>query len=65
MKPEEIQSINDMQTFVEGCINDFDMGIMDKEEFLNLMNRYSMRLYELGQKNPLTTTSPTTKRFTQ
>jgi hypothetical protein len=51
MDVENIQSVNDANRFVEGCINDFESGISTKEETMGLMGKYTARLMELFWEN--------------
>lgn len=50
MKAKQINSINDCQHFVEGCINDFEAGIATKEETINHFKDYTFRIVDLVSK---------------
>ncbi|MFW6247050.1 MAG: hypothetical protein ACOC22_02645 [bacterium] len=47
MKSENINTIEDMQRFVEGCINDFENGIATKKETIKYLKEYTFRVIEL------------------
>lgn len=46
-KAAGINTIESAQVYVEGCINDFVSGVSDKEEFLENMGTYTIRLMNL------------------
>lgn len=35
MKAEDIKSNEDLLNYIEGCVNDFEMGITDRKELMN------------------------------
>lgn len=47
MKAKDITTIGEMQTFVEGCINDFDIGISSKDETMENLRDYTFRILEM------------------
>ena len=47
LEVKNINTIDDMQRFVEGCINDFEAGISTKEETLDHLRDYTLRIMEL------------------
>lgn len=47
MKPENINTIQDMQLYVEGCLNDFEAGISTKIETLGYLKLYTYRIIEI------------------
>lgn len=49
MKAKNINSIQDMQDFVEGCINDFESGEATKKETIRNFKDYTLRIIELSQ----------------
>ncbi len=49
MKVEEITSMGDAEIFVEGCLSDFEAGISTKEEFMENMAEYTLRIVEIAQ----------------
>jgi hypothetical protein len=51
LKVENINSIEDAQNFVEGCINDLYAGISSREETLGYLGEYTARLMELFWEN--------------
>jgi len=53
LKVEDIQTVDDASTFVEGCINDLEAGIATKEETMSHLGKYTGRLMELFWNNAL------------
>jgi len=51
MKPEQIQTLSDAERYVEGCLNDFEMGISTKAETMKYFAQYTGRLNELFWTN--------------
>jgi hypothetical protein len=51
MKPEDINSIEDAQRYVEGCVNDYGAGLSTKGELLGFLGEYTGRLMELFWHN--------------
>jgi light-regulated signal transduction histidine kinase (bacteriophytochrome) len=47
MEAKDINTIQDMQYYVEGCINDLDAGISTKEETIKYFKEYTLRIAEL------------------
>ncbi len=47
MKLENINTIEDAQNYLEGCVNDFDAGISTKEELLGHLGQYTGRIMEV------------------
>jgi len=37
MKPEDVNTIDDLPIYIEGCINDFEFGISDKSETIEAL----------------------------
>ena len=48
LEAKNIKTIEDMQIFVEGCINDFESGISTKEETIRFLKEYTFRVIELS-----------------
>jgi len=56
MKANEINTVEDMENYIEGCLNDFDLGIATKEETIKYFQEYTERLFYLFKPpiiNPL------------
>ena len=51
LKIEDIKTVSDMQRFVEGCINDLDAGVATKEETVNHLKDYTMKVITLIVEN--------------
>lgn len=47
LKPENINSLTDAQIFIEGVLNDLEDGIITKDEALELMGEYTIRIIKL------------------
>lgn len=50
LEAKNIKSIQDMQVFVEGCINDFEFGISDKNETLENLKDYTFHILGINDK---------------
>ena len=50
MNVKNINSIQDMQNFVEGCINDFESGEATKEKTIRNFKDYTLRIIGLSQR---------------
>ena len=50
MKTSHIHTIQDMQRYVEGCINDFETGVSTKDETIDALRDYTIRVIELTVK---------------
>jgi len=51
MKAQDIHTIEQMQRFIEGCINDYEVGIDDKETTIQHLEDYTSRLLEINEKH--------------
>lgn len=51
MKVEEIETLSDANRFVEGVINDFEGGIIDKNETMRLLGAYTGSIMDLFLRN--------------
>ena len=49
MKLKDVKTINQAQYFVEGVINDFEGGILTKEEVLGELGKYTAHCMKLWQ----------------
>jgi hypothetical protein len=47
MKIEDINDIEDAENFILGTLNDFESGIIDKNEAVKLLALYTTRITEL------------------
>lgn len=50
MKIEDIKSVDQMERFVEGCLNDFESGVSTKEETMSLLGDYTIHVIEVARK---------------
>lgn len=48
MEAENINTLDDAERFVEGCLNDLIEGISTKGEIMNQMAKYTGRIGELA-----------------
>lgn len=51
LKAENINTLEDMQNYVEGVINDYEVGISTKKETLSFLKDYTFRVLELCNQN--------------
>lgn len=51
MKVENIETLEEAQRYVEGCVNDYEAGLSTKEELLGYLGKYTGRLMELFWHN--------------
>ena len=51
MKVEEIRTVEDANAFCDGVINDFESGVSDKSETLELLGSYTGRIMEIFWDN--------------
>lgn len=49
LEAKNINTIDDMQNYVEGCLNDMEYGIITKKETLEYLKQYTFRIIELSQ----------------
>ena len=47
MEAKDINTVEDMQRFTEGCVNDFESGICTKEELLKDLKEYTFRIVDI------------------
>ncbi len=47
MKVEDIKTVDDMERFVEGCLNDMDAGIATKAETIRHLADYTVHIVQL------------------
>lgn len=50
MKVENIKNINDMERYLEGCLNDFELGISTKGETMGCLIDYTIKVVELTKE---------------
>lgn len=50
MKLEDVNSIDDVERYLEGCLNDFDAGLSDKTETMNYMGDLILKVYKMALK---------------
>jgi hypothetical protein len=51
MKLKDVKTINQAQYFVEGVINDFEGGILNKEKVLEVLGKYTAHCMKIWQDN--------------
>jgi hypothetical protein len=49
LEAKDIKTIQDMQNFVKGCINDFETEISTKEETIEYLKDYTLKIIELTE----------------
>ena len=47
MKAEDINSVDDCERYLEGCLNDFEFGISTKSETMGYLIEYTLRIIEV------------------
>jgi len=50
MKLEQIVTANDIERYIEGCLNDFEMGISSKEETLIHLAELVVHIYKAAKR---------------
>ena len=50
MKVENIKTADDIERYIEGCINDFEAGISDKVETIIAIAELVIHIYKLALK---------------
>ena len=48
LEVKNIQNLSDAKLFVEGCLNDYSMGEISKDEFMDFMGKYTARICEIA-----------------
>ena len=51
MKLEQINSVDDIKIYIEGCLNDFELGISTKEETTYYIAKLLLYLHEKYANN--------------
>ena len=51
MNLQDVKTLDEAQYYVEGIINDFELGISTKEETLGYLGQYTAHLMDLFGKN--------------
>ena len=51
MKTKNINSPNDLLTYIEGIINDFESGITDKDKTIDLIGDLIIKIGKASKKN--------------
>ena len=50
MKVENVKTADDIERYIEGCINDFESGISDKDETTIAIAELVVHIYKLAFK---------------
>ena len=50
MKVENVKTPNDIESYIEGCINDFEVGISEKDETIYYLAELVVHIYKLALK---------------
>lgn len=50
MKLENVKTADDLERYIEGCINDFEAGISDKDETTIAIAELVVHIYKLALK---------------
>ncbi len=50
MKVEQIKTPEDVERYIEGCLNDFEAGISTKKETMFLMAELVVHIYKKAKK---------------
>lgn len=50
MEANQIKTAEDAQSFLEGCVNDLENGIMTKAEFMQEMAEYTSKIGSMTRK---------------
>ena len=50
MKVKNVRTPNDIETYIEGCINDFELGISEKRETIVYLAELVGHIYKLALK---------------
>ena len=50
MKVENVRTADDIERYIEGCINDFEMGISDKSETIVYLAELVVHVYKKALK---------------
>ena len=50
MKPQDIKTANQALLFIEGCINDFEAGVSDKDETIMALMDYTAQIIYLTEQ---------------
>lgn len=53
MKPEDIKTLEQAERFVEGCLNDFELGIVSKSDTIKHFADYTIQIATLVEKKQL------------
>lgn len=51
LKAINVKTLDDAQRFVDGVLNDFESGLMNREETMNAFLKYTLTLQEMFWKN--------------
>lgn len=55
MKVEQIKTPDDIERYIEGCLNDFEAAISTKDETIVLLAKLVVYIYKAAKKDQLTT----------
>ena len=50
MKLENVKTADDVERYIEGCINDFEADIIDKSETITAIAELVVHIYKLALK---------------
>ena len=50
MKVENVKTADDLERYIEGCINDFESGLSDKDETIIAIAELVVHIYKLALK---------------
>ena len=53
MKVEEIKTPDDIERYIEGCLNDFEMAIITKDETVVFLAELVVHIYKEGKNGRL------------
>ena len=48
MKLENIVTADDIEKYIEGCLNDFDLGFISKKRTVDLIGELVVHIYKIG-----------------
>lgn len=48
MKLENIRTADEIESYIEGCLNDFQLGFITKKRTIDLIGELTVRIYKLA-----------------
>lgn len=51
MKLEDIRTADDIEIYIEGCLNDFELGFISKIKTIDLIGELVVHIYKLAKKD--------------